>query len=263
MSEQNPPNNLNIILPQAGEVPVAPVGAGPQEILDNLESVASGAARRIVEHGNAVQQKAQLQADLETESAAHQKTHDLMRSTARLALEFQQTAETLEENVIRDELTGLLNLRGLRETYKQFNDTRRRLQKGDQIYSDAVLFLDLDKFAELNSILGHGGADEVLKTAARIIEASTRITDIRVRRSGDEFIIILPDTMTEDAVSIGDKIREAIEKSEATKHSTASIGVAVITPDAVEEGIKQANEAMYGVKKSGKNRVEVYKGESS
>ncbi len=128
----------------------------------------------------------------------------------------------------------------------------------------SLLFLDLDGFKSVNDRHGHLCGSRALVEAASVIRGCARETDVTARFGGDEFALVLPDTGSEGAVAVAERVRERICAHSFLKASdgldirlTASIGVATL-PDvaaSAEELIKAADIAMYRVKEQGKNGV--------
>ena len=127
----------------------------------------------------------------------------------------------------------------------------------------SLIFIDLDKFKQVNDTYGHLMGDKVLKKVAEILKDSVRATDTLARYGGDEFAILFPDTNKERTVIIAEKIRASIDNDPELKGFgiTASFGVCssdISTATNSEDFIKHADEAAYFAKRSGGNRIEVY-----
>jgi diguanylate cyclase (GGDEF)-like protein len=165
--------------------------------------------------------------------------------------------EKLQEKIKRlseeDYLTKLYNRRKIHETIETEIKRSRRYNS-----AFAVLLLDIDNFKSINDTYGHNTGDKVLVQFANIIRHTIRESDIASRWGGEEFLVICPETTTDGAISLAEKIRYNIERNnfdEAGK-ITASIGVAGIEHgDNVKSLIFRADEALYSSKKAGKNRV--------
>ena len=125
----------------------------------------------------------------------------------------------------------------------------------------AVLFLDLDRFKEVNDSLGHAAGDALLVETAQRLRRSLRASDLPARQGGDEFMVLLHDIKTEaEALGVADKIRQAIDRPfhvEGHECSVAvSIGIALYPDDGddAETLTRRADEAMYRAKMSGRGQ---------
>ncbi|MFA6414565.1 MAG: GGDEF domain-containing protein [Candidatus Paceibacterota bacterium] len=127
----------------------------------------------------------------------------------------------------------------------------------------SLIFIDLDKFKQVNDTHGHSAGDSVLIKVAELLEGAVRGTDIVARYGGDEFAVLLPDTSEENAVIIAKKLLTVLDNNtELNFGVTASIGVCsseVSTANDARDFIKHADEAGYVAKRAGGNRIEVYK----
>lgn len=124
--------------------------------------------------------------------------------------------------------------------------------------SMALLFIDLDKFKEINDTLGHAEGDALLKQAAKRINSCIRETDTASRIGGDEFTIILnnlqhPEQAKTVAEKLIAKLRKPFQLTKNVVHITASIGMTISPQDSVLPNIllKNSDQAMYVSKKSG------------
>jgi diguanylate cyclase (GGDEF)-like protein len=129
----------------------------------------------------------------------------------------------------------------------------------------AVLFLDVDRFKEINDSLGHHAGDLVLSAVADRIRSHLRESDSVARFGGDEFTILLPSIVTgEDAARIADKliqhIREPMYAGERELYVTASIGISVYPTDGddAETLVMNADAAMYRAKEAGRDNYQLY-----
>ncbi|MCX6790348.1 MAG: GGDEF domain-containing protein [Candidatus Kaiserbacteria bacterium] len=128
----------------------------------------------------------------------------------------------------------------------------------------SLIFLDLDKFKQVNDTHGHLIGDRVLSSVSRILRDTLRATDVLARYGGDEFIALLPNTNEDDSVFVAEKLRVAIDSDPELRGFgvTASIGVCssdASTADDSDTFIKHADEAAYFAKRGGGNKVEVYR----
>ena len=127
----------------------------------------------------------------------------------------------------------------------------------------SILMLDLDFFKKVNDIHGHQMGDSVLRKVAKIIQDTTRITDIAGRYGGEEFCIIMTNICPDGAKVLADRIRKNIGEEKFSSVTgetfwvTCSIGLAELddhttSPDAL---LNAADQALYGAKASGRNRL--------
>jgi diguanylate cyclase (GGDEF)-like protein len=157
-----------------------------------------------------------------------------------------------------DDLTKLHNARYLRQFL--LNEIRRARRYGTSV---AALFLDLDDFKRINDVHGHLVGSHVLMEMAGVILSSIRDTDAVARYGGDEFVIVLPDTGTELAGSVAERIREKISHHQFNGGRrlklklAASFGVAAFPEHASspQQLIASADSAMYEAKAAQKNCV--------
>jgi diguanylate cyclase (GGDEF)-like protein len=157
-----------------------------------------------------------------------------------------------------DDLTKLHNARYLRQFL--LNEIRRARRYGSSV---AALFLDLDDFKQINDEHGHLVGSHVLMEMAAVILSSIRDTDAVARYGGDEFVIVLPDTGTELAGQVAERIRQRITRHQFNGGRrlqlslTASFGVAAFPKHASspQQLIACADTAMYEAKAANKNCV--------
>jgi diguanylate cyclase (GGDEF)-like protein/PAS domain S-box-containing protein len=115
--------------------------------------------------------------------------------------------ETLQNQSIRDQLTGLFNRRYLEES---FNQEIHRAQRNK--YSVGIIMLDIDHFKQVNDTLGHEAGDFVLKEIGYLLKNIIRASDIACRYGGEEMILILPESSLEDTAQKAEEIRAAIDQ---------------------------------------------------
>ncbi|KJV31951.1 diguanylate cyclase [Pantoea sp. SM3] len=156
----------------------------------------------------------------------------------------------LKSEVQTDPMTSLLNRRGLSAVLDYFETMRQPF---------AVLALDIDHFKRVNDNFGHDVGDEVIKQVARTLRNSARQTDVVCRNGGEEFLMLLPATSTEEARVIAERVRTSIAESwiDHVGHITLSVGIAHWEADNEPQDVslKQADAALYQAKNAGRNCV--------
>jgi diguanylate cyclase (GGDEF)-like protein len=140
---------------------------------------------------------------------------------------------------------------------------RRAARHPDDLF--AVLFLDLDRFKDVNDNLGHFAGDELLRAVARRLEACLRPEDTVARLSGDEFAILLESiTDTSDAGRVAERIEEALSfpinlaGAEVTTSASMGIVTSSMAHDQPEQLLRSADMAMYRAKAAGRARYEMF-----
>jgi len=156
-----------------------------------------------------------------------------------------------------DDLTGLHNLRALREQLPVWLGPALRTQR-----PMALLMVDLDGFKTVNDRLGHGAGNELLKEVASLLRFSVRVGDEPFRFGGDEFVLLLSDADGPGAAVVARRIQDMYATMGQTLRGTSvdvsfSIGIAVYpgdgdTPEAL---LNRADEALYRAKRSGKGQI--------
>ncbi len=156
-----------------------------------------------------------------------------------------------------DGLTLLLNRTAWEETV---TSEELRFRRNGPPYS--VLMLDVDHFKLFNDSLGHQEGDEVLRRVTACLRETCRASDSTGRYGGEEFVILAPDTGEQDAVIVGERLRDAIcalalphPTSPTAGHVSVSIGVAEACSKGWERTLRRADEALYMAKHYGRNRV--------
>jgi diguanylate cyclase len=181
---------------------------------------------------------------------------DSVESAQEKIRKLQDELSELSEAVRVDQLTGVLNRRGLDEAMTR---EMARAQRGGGLLS--VALLDIDNFKSLNDTYGHNVGDTALQHLAKVIQTTMRPTDVVSRFGGEEFVILLPDTDLEAAVSTVKRLQRALTKQFFLGNNeklliTFSAGVALLKTDETEAAvIHRADQSMYLAKRTGKNRV--------
>src|SRR5438128_1682463 len=158
-----------------------------------------------------------------------------------------------EEQAFKDSLTGLPNRRLFRDRVGH-----ALARNGRRPGASAVLFVDLDKFKDVNDSLGHPAGDQLLTSVADRLRAVVRPGDTVARLGGDEFAVLAEDVVGEaDAAGLAGRLLEALAAPFALRNRElavgASVGVALSTPgDTVDELLRNADVAMYNAKNAGR-----------
>jgi len=195
------------------------------------------------------------------EILARIKTHlELKHTKDQLMISLKKEAELvkqLEKLSLTDTLTNIPNRRYIMSLItKQFD--RARLE--EVMFS--ILILDLDRFKHLNDVYGHLVGDELLKHTAKVIKKYLRPQDHVGRFGGEEFIVLLPETATETALLLGERLRNniAVNSLLLGTHSlkvTVSIGVASFRSEdtTINKILSRADQGLYQAKQQGRDRV--------
>lgn len=174
--------------------------------------------------------------------------------------EIQGLQTRLEQQALRDSLTGLYNRR-------YFDDALARelaLARRHGNYPVSLVLIDIDHFKKLNDTHGHQAGDAVLQALAGYLSDNSRTSDLVCRWGGEEFVVVMPHTPLESAVQRAETWRvefvaTPVHFSGLTLNNTFSAGIAVWpvdgdTPDAL---LRVADDALYRAKSGGRNRVAV------
>jgi diguanylate cyclase (GGDEF)-like protein len=177
-----------------------------------------------------------------------------------VALASAEREEALYRQAHFDELTGLPNRQLLKDRLEQQIVQARREEE-----CGALLYLDLDRFKEINDVHGHSVGDVVLVQAAERIVSQVRDSDTVSRLGGDEFVVVMPHVHSERQVRLtADRLLERLGESFAVRGSdhyvSASIGIVMFPDDgdSVETLLKNADVAMYRAKEAGRGRFEFF-----
>ncbi len=159
----------------------------------------------------------------------------------------------LFEQAATDPLTGALNRRQMESLLSEALERRAR-----SAAPASVLLVDIDHFKSINDRFGHHVGDQVLKNLVALLKRHMRKLDRLFRTGGEEFLLLLADTKSSDAVVHAERIRILISQAVLTELATVtvSIGVAECVPNQqIEAWIKNADDALYFAKEEGRNRV--------
>jgi diguanylate cyclase (GGDEF)-like protein/PAS domain S-box-containing protein len=215
----------------------------------------------ITERKNA--QEALLRARDELELRVQERTAALEMANARLQVEIQE--RKMAEQQIRylanhDALTGLPNRRLLEDRVEQALEMARR-----NVHQVAILFVDLDRFKQVNDRLGHRTGDLLLQAVAARLRSLLRAVDTVSRVGGDEFVVVLPEMLSASAAcETAQRLLHALARPyDAGGHElqiTPSIGISMFPADGsdAESLLVAADAAMYHAKEMGRGNYQLY-----
>jgi len=184
----------------------------------------------------------------------------LLRSSA-LVRSLEVQTELLSRLAAFDELTGTYNRRSMFHALETELGRCRRYGR-----SVSVLMMDLDYFKRVNDEHGHAAGDTVLRDVAQTTQNALRAMDVVCRYGGEEFCIILPETVLSGGARAAERVRSAVEQHPVTAHGhpvavTVSLGVSAWTPtDEAElpDLLAEADGALMDAKREGRNRVRIF-----
>ncbi|MBA3513943.1 MAG: diguanylate cyclase [Pyrinomonadaceae bacterium] len=176
----------------------------------------------------------------------------------KIAEEANAYAKSERNKAVTDPLTGLLNRYGLQVILGNQLAQARRYGK-----PVSCLMIDVDKFKVVNDTYGHPSGDAALRQVAGILKEAVRGSDVVFRYGGEEFMVLLPDTMLEGAVGLAEKIRmltasHPFGEGQRIFFLTLSVGAAVLREgESGSDMIMRADAALYRAKALGRNRVDI------
>ncbi|NTU74612.1 MAG: GGDEF domain-containing protein [Anaerolineaceae bacterium] len=180
----------------------------------------------------------------------------LQRDLAKKNAELERLYIEVQKQSITDQLTGVYNRRGF------FEISEREIERAKRYNRPlAAIMFDLDHFKIVNDTYGHAVGDQVLKEIAALCTQKLRKTDIFGRYGGEEFSILLPETLPTAARLISERLRQAVAQplniGKNQLHVTISLGVAPLNDNItdLQDLLESADRAMYKAKESGRNRT--------
>jgi diguanylate cyclase (GGDEF)-like protein/putative nucleotidyltransferase with HDIG domain len=175
-----------------------------------------------------------------------------LASQIAVPVENSQLYARAEQRALVDELTNLFNRRHFDERIKQ--EIERHARYRGML---SLILLDLDFFKAYNDTQGHIAGDKILELVGKLINKAIRNTDLAFRYGGDEFAVILPQSASNDAIVVAERVRGRIasEMSKKDIRISASLGLASWPNDGVttEELVNAADRALYYAKETGGN----------
>ena len=176
----------------------------------------------------------------------------------KLAQSAQHAIEEQRKKAMHDSLTGLPN----RESYQQRLDQEvQRFQRyGGKL---SLMVCDVDLFKRINDTYGHLAGDKVLKIIAKSLQKNLRSSDFIARFGGEEFVALMPETSTDEALIVAEKLRKKIEESpfnfkKEPVQITVSFGISeIVAGESIDDVFNRADKALYKAKESGRNQVQI------
>ncbi len=175
--------------------------------------------------------------------------------------EIKTERDKLQEIAYIDHLTGLYNRRFFFEHVKIIIENAKRYRN---IFT--IVIFDIDNFKHINDNYGHDVGDKVLKEFANILKTSVRSSDIVSRFGGEEFVLILQNSDAENSFHVAERIRKQFSQKKFKVNdkyisTTVSGGISTYREEIedIDQMIKEADIALYEAKKTGKNKIIIYK----
>jgi diguanylate cyclase (GGDEF)-like protein len=191
----------------------------------------------------------------------HQQLAGIVGDAIKLSLSNLKLREKLREQALTDQLTGLGNRHYLEDNLSR--ELARTLRREDSV---CVAMLDLDHFKKFNDTYGHDAGDMLLRKLGELLRKNLRQSDIICRYGGEEFVIVLLDSLLKDVQQRLDKIREMVKeiKIQRGKEHFGGVSMSIGIVEAHEADwttrrlLHAADEALYAAKKAGRDRIVIY-----
>lgn len=185
-----------------------------------------------------------------------------LRARLKTGMRIIELEKSLQEQALRDPLTGLYNRRYMQETLER--ELNRAVRKNTEV---GIILADIDHFKKINDTFGHQAGDVVLREISGFLRDHIRSSDVVCRFGGEEFLLVLPDSSADGAFARAEDLRSSLAECEIEYQGrsidvTFSAGVAVFPHSGatVDELIAAADRALYHAKSEGRNRVVLYSG---
>lgn len=195
---------------------------------------------------------------VDTLSSGTEQLYSAVADMVSLSITNLRLRASLEEQAVRDPLTGLYNRRHFEGTLE--DEIRHADRTGRPL---SVIMADIDYFKAFNDRYGHEAGDEVLKAIGRLMSSTFRVRDVPCRHGGEEFVIILPETYLVDAAARAERLTEQVRDlsidlaNGLLEMISISVGVAAYPEHGATPWllVRRADEALYRAKEEGRNRV--------
>ena len=182
----------------------------------------------------------------------HELSSPMLGRAIRYGMERHRLLAALRSLSLIDDLTGLYNRRGFSDLGEQYLKLSRRTGKGA-----TLLFLDVDRFKEINDTLGHHVGDRALNRVADILRSAFRQSDFVARMGGDEFAVLAPEGVGEDQRELVERVRQSVKEYNESSRDPfqLSVSVGVTRADGetrirLDDLLADADRAMYEEKRS-------------
>ena len=250
--------------PATATIPVIFITA-KNDVEDMVKGFEVGGVDYVTKPFNPAELNARVKTHLELKASREQllrsrrQLEDANRQLEDRNDQLNQAIEQLNIAAMTDPLTGLHNRRYMTQAIEQ---EKLRFKRTERPF--ALIIADIDHFKVVNDTYGHECGDEVLKQVSRTILGLLREQDHVARWGGEEFLVMLPETGLKGAESVADKLRMAVAETVAKGPDggvkvTMTFGVAEFSNRvSVDEIIKNADNALYQGKETGRNKVVVY-----
>ncbi len=165
-----------------------------------------------------------------------------------------KTLDKEKELARTDSLTGIPNAR----LFDEFASIELAKMQRNHLPM-TLIYTDLDNFKDVNDQLGHAMGDTLLTAVAQTLRNNLRLYDLVARMGGDEFVILMPETNEDVALSVVERLRTAVSQVAEANHWPITISYGMVTchqpPASIEDMLKDADSRLYEAKHAGKNQV--------
>jgi diguanylate cyclase (GGDEF)-like protein len=241
---------------------------------ENMKSLAVGYRRSYREQQRLIRLSDRQQVQLRQMTVELQNVNERLEEQAQKleGLNGALQEEIKQKKLLEEELRAIATIDSLTGVYARHqllefgeNELKRFLRAGHPL---CTLMLDIDHFKKINDTYGHSVGDSALKHFTDVCRASLRTTDTIGRIGGEEFVIIMPDTVLDDGYEVAERIRSNVEESIFCRDDlslsftlTVSIGLYEFTKEdhSFEQSLSKADSALYEAKGAGRNHVIIFK----
>ena len=169
--------------------------------------------------------------------------------------ELESANQQLQQLSHTDSLTGLMNRRAVQAGAQQL-----QAQRGRHLTPLTLVLMDIDHFKQINDRFGHDAGDAVLKAVASYLQSRLRAQDLVARWGGEEFLLLMPNTSAAQALQLIEQLRTGIHSLQISVLPTplsATFGISPVDtqPQALEQALKAADQALYQGKRQGRDQV--------